>query len=207
MENSTFVTDAEFNNYINLSIAELYDMLCSKTDEDYNISSQSYTLVANQDSYDLPATFYKLRGVDLNLDPLRAVPLKRFEFAERNSVQPLLYGLVDLRYRVRGNKLTFSPVELIEGSSVTLWYIPLPTRLALDADTLEGYNGWEELVIVKAAIKALVKEEQDTSQLQLEYEQLKIRLDQAMDTRDSGSPSKITDNEQYVYPYNLAPRL
>lgn len=207
MENSTFVTDSEFNTYINLSISELYDMLCSKVDADYNINSQTFTTTANVDSYDLPNDFYKLRGVDLLLDPLRPVPLKRFEFAERNSIDPIFFGVVDLRYRVRGNKLTFTPVELMGGQSIRVWYIPLPSQLSSDSDALNGYNGWEELVIIKAAIKALVKEEQDTSQLQLEYAELKQRLEVAMDSRDSASPSRITDNDRYLYPYNIAPRV
>jgi hypothetical protein len=207
MENSTFVTDGEFNTYINLSISELYDMLCSKSDADYNISSSTFTTVTNQDSYNLPVDFYRLRGVDLLIDPLRPVPLKRFEFAERNSIDPQFYGVVDIRYRLRGDKLTFTPTELMGGQSMRIWYIPLPTQLSADNHTLNGYNGWEELVIVKTAIKALVKEEQDTSQLTYEYEQLKLRLEQAMDSRDSASPSRITDNERYFYPYDIAPRV
>jgi hypothetical protein len=207
MENSTFVSDSELNNYINLSIAELYDMICNKVDEDYNITSYTFTTSADVDAYNLPSDFYKLRGVDLMLDTLRSTPLKRFEFAERNSLDPIFVGPVDLKYRLRGNQISFTPAELMGGNNIRVWYIPLPTRLSSDSDTLNGYNGWEELVIVKSAIKALVKEEQDTSQLQLEYAELKLRLEQSMDVRDSASPSRITDNDRNYYPFNLAPRV
>jgi len=196
MENSTFVTDSEFNRYINLSIAELYDMLSEK-DSDYNISSNTFNLVSGTDAYSLPADFYRLRGVDMNVDANNKITLKKFEFEDRNRFNsyPSLAANFDIRYRLRGNQILFSPGENISAQSITLWYIPLPTALSIDTDTLNGYNGWEEIVIVKSAIKALVKEEQDTSQLQLEYEQLKQRLDAAMDQRDSGQPSKIYDNQ------------
>lgn len=203
MENSQFVTDAEFNKYINLSIAELYDMLCEK-DADYNISSSTIALVSGSDAYSLPADFYRLRGVDLNIDANNKITLKKFEFQDRNRFNsyPSLAVNFDIRYRLRGSQILFSPSENISGQSVTLWYIPLPVALSADIDTLNGYNGWEEIVIVKSAIKALVKEEQDTSQLQLEYEQLKMRLDAAMDQRDSGQPSRIYDNQTRsgIYP-------
>jgi hypothetical protein len=204
MENSTFVTDSEFNRYINLSIAELYDMLSEK-DADYNISSSTFSLIPGNDAYNLPVDFYRLRGVDLNIDSNNVVTLKKFEFEDRNRFNsyPSLAENFDIRYRLRGNQIVFSPGENISAQSITLWYIPLPVTLSSDSSTLNGYNGWEEIVIVKSAIKALVKEEQETSQLQLEYEQLKQRLEAAMDQRDSGQPSKIYDNQSSAGFYRL----
>lgn len=194
MENSQFVSDAELDRYINLSISEMYDMLCEK-DEDYNVSEYAISLVPNQDAYDLPVDFYRLRGVDLNIDGNNSITLKRFEFADRNRFNsyPSLAVNFDIRYRLRSNKITLSPKANVSAQNLTVWYTPLPQVLVDDSDVLDGYNGWEEIVVVKTAIKCLVKEESDTSQLQLEYEQLKQRLDSAMDKRDSAEPSKISD--------------
>lgn len=197
MENSNFCTDAELDSYLNLSIRELYDMIVSKFDSDYNISSETFALVQGQDGYNLPADFYKVRGVDLNIDANNVITLKKFEFEERNRFNsyPSLAVNFNIRYRLRGNQIIFSPKQNISAQSVTIWYIPLPSTLEDDSDVLDGYNGWEELVIIKTAIKALVKEEQDTSQLQLEYEQIKQRLESMMDNRDAAQPSRITDNQ------------
>jgi hypothetical protein len=67
MENSEFVTDAELTIYINGSIAELHDLLVASYGSDYFLSSTTFSTVAGTESYSLPADFYKLMGVDVQV--------------------------------------------------------------------------------------------------------------------------------------------
>lgn len=195
MENSGFIQDSELLSYINASIAELYDLLVSKYGEDYFVASPyTITTTTNQDTYALPADLYKLLGVDLQLDTTNNwVSLKRFNFAERNIPQIWDVKFVDfIRYRLFGANIKFSPVPQA-AQTLRLWYIPLPTALALDADTLNGFNGYEEYVVIDVAIKMLNKEESDPSVLMAEKAAMKLRIEQMAEGRDVGQPSTVQD--------------
>ncbi len=59
MVNSRFITDAELNYFINASFGELYDLLVNSRGENYYVSSYNFTTTINQDTYPLPADFFK----------------------------------------------------------------------------------------------------------------------------------------------------
>ena len=138
MVNSTFVSDAELNSYINASYFELYDLLVQKYGNDYYMKEYSFQLVGNQSRYDLPEDFFKLLGVDLEISagPDGYVSLRPFTLAERNrystaNVQTWI-GVTNLRYRISGNKLWFTPSPQT-GQTIRIWYVP---RLAELVDTV-----------------------------------------------------------------------
>lgn len=196
MENSTFISDTELTTLINSSAAELYDLLIGVF-EDYKLTSQTISVVPNTDTYTLPTDFYKLRGVDLVLDSFgNAVTLKPFNFAERNAYlfTPTwnVVGLSYLRYHMQGNSIRFVPVPNTS-QSVKLWYIPAIPTLTLDADTLDGVNGFEEYIVVDAAIKMRIKEESDTMDLERQKALLTARINSMAANRDAGSPERVSD--------------
>lgn len=192
MERSQFVSDTEFNSYINLSGAELHDVLIQKFGNDYYVSSIDIVL-ANQLSYALPNDFYKVLGVDLKLDNNNSLALKKFEFADRNLKNYYYVADADTlpQYKVTGDAIYFVPQGTHSGKTATLWYVPTYTKLLLDTDTLKGFNGWEDYIVVDAAIKALVKEESDTSELFRIKNDLLRRIEAASDNRDSAHPHKM----------------
>lgn len=196
MENSQFVTDSELDRYINLSLSELYDILVSKYGQDYFMTSYDFNTTPGIDAYALPTDCYKVAGVDLKLDSVRFIRLKRFEFAERNRVDyAMTLREIDLKYRLRGDNILFSPIGNMSGRQIRLWYIPKPTQLTATTDTVEGYNGWEEHAIITAAIKCLGKEESDTSTLQVELAKITTRIESMAAARDTQSPMRVYDNE------------
>lgn len=192
MERSQFVSDAEFNTYINLSGAELHDILIQKFGNDYYSNSSNITL-ANQPSYALPSDFYKVLGVDLVLDASNSVALKKFEFADRNMKNYYYVSDHDTlpQYKVTGDAIYFIPQNNHSGKTVVFWYIPVYTKLLTDTDVLKGFNGWEDYIVVDAAIKALVKEESDTSELFKIKNDLLRRIEAASENRDSAHPHKM----------------
>lgn len=216
--NSNFITLPEWNLYINQSMMELYDLLITVY-EDYNIapgavfysdgSTQLFTLPNGVTSfYDrmtgssfVAAPFYKLRGVDLgvNTGPNGWVTMKKFTFNDRNKYfypnsASTIYGVFNAQYRLMGNKIMFIPVPS-SGQPICLWYIPrLPYLLAETDTTSVSISGWIEYVIVDAAIKALAKEESDTSVLMVQKAELKQRIEASAANRDAAEPEYIQDS-------------
>ena len=263
MVNSQFITDAELDDYINSSTAELYDILIQKFGNDYYLSSSTTALVNGTAAYDLPDDFYKLVGVDYQLSSSDSIALKQFNFNERNLSDNINLYYRDLRYRLRGSQILFTPVPATTDNFV-LWYIKNPVKLEqiavtstaeaattvytvsshnfvadvvnkgsdftpagfnveqtvtavtattittdLDSSaltitvdgnlnsTFDGVSGWEEYIVIDAAIKCLQKEESDVSVLMSQKSAIAKRIEAAAENRDAGEPSKVTDVSNY----------
>ena len=200
MENSRFISDAELNRYINASIQELYDLLIASRGENYYVSSYSFTTSTNTDTYALPSGMLKLLGVDYVRGVNSAYSLKSFKWQERNRYREPYYlnDSINLQYQIRGNNLVFMPMP--QGNQqIKVWYIPAATLLTQNTDSFDGINGWEEYVVIDAAIKMLVKEESDTSELMMAKEAMRQRVLQASSARDSNEPARVVDVESNYY--------
>lgn len=199
MVNSQFVTDAELTGYINASYAELYDLLVQKYGDNYYVATP-YIFATDGVSlqYVLPDDFYKLLGVDLQLagSSDSFVTMSKFEFGDRNKYAvpnfQSFYGVTNLRYRINGLKIWFTPTAS-SGQNVRLWYVPKITYLVNGTDTLDGVSGWEEYIVIDAAIKMLQKEESDVQVLMAQKMAMIQRIESAAENRDAGSPPKVVD--------------
>lgn len=196
MENSEFVSDSELTNYINASIAELHDIMIQSYGANYFTKSLEFFTTLNEESYALPADFYKLDGVDAKINNDQWTSLKRFNFPERNRFSDSApwnrLGTKFLYYRLVGANLVFTPVP-DAGTAIRIWYTPVSTKLALDADTLDDLNQYVEYVIVDAAIKMMQKEESDVSVLFAQKQALIKRIEEASQNRDAGEPESVSD--------------
>lgn len=194
---SGFIQKAELTRYINASYTFLYDLLVGAYGNDYYLKSYDFTTDGIKDSYALPTDFYKMIGVDYMNNSDTFLSLKPFQFNERAKYQlgtywSALVGRSGPRYQLRGDDIAFMPKA--DGSyNIRLWYIPACPRLVSDTDKLDGINGWEEFVIVDAAIKMLAKEETDTAELQKEKNELIIRINTMAENRDAGHSFRVTD--------------
>jgi len=76
----------------------------------------------------------------------------------------------------------------------------------ITVDSLDGRNGWEEWVVIDAAIKLLAKEESDTSQLEREAARVWGRITTALQNRDAGQAKRITDvsYNMGLWPYSAS---
>ena len=212
MVNSSFVTDAELNGYIAASLYELYDLLVQKFGDSYYAAGPyQFTTDGVLDQYDLPdgtstyklpdgtttaPAFYKLTGVDLKISGDSWITLRPFVFAERNRWSipnsQTAYGVTNLRYRVLGSHLWFTP-RPSGGQTLRIWYTPRLAAPTADGDTIDGVSGWEEYVVADACIKALSKEESDPSVFMAQKQALLQRIEAAAENRDAGSPQTVSD--------------
>jgi hypothetical protein len=68
------------------------------------------------------------------------------------------------------------------------------TTLSADGDTVDGISGWTEYIICDAAMKCMQKEESDVSVLMAEKQMLIKRIEAMAESRDVGSPARVSDN-------------
>jgi hypothetical protein len=212
--NSQFVTKAEWNNYINQSYYELYDMLITVFEDYYVEQPVFFQTTGNVNQYALPngvntfldssnatitpRALYKLYGVDLGLTGSTNawVTIKKFDMIQRNryvfpQVTSTYLGVFNLRYRVIGDNIMFIPTPSA-GQYIRLWYYPKLKTLLADYDSMDGISGWTEYVITDAAIKALTKEESDTTALMAKKQALIDRIQSSATNRDVGQPDTIS---------------
>lgn len=210
--NSNFVTMPEWNTYINQSYFELYDLLVTTYGDEYFVAEPYKFTTDGTEFFDLPTDFYKLMGIDLGLNGASApnagwVTLKRFNFIARNRyVFPQTpsgyYAVNNPQYHLLGNQVQFIPPPSA-GQVMRLWYVPRMTQLLQDTDMLDGISGWTEYVCVDAAIKALMKEESDTSMLMMRKQGLLKRIEATAQNRDVGEPQTISDTRRYTNLYGF----
>lgn len=193
MENSKFVSDSELLSFINDSAKKLYDILVS-SNEDYSTLIVPFTISSGNTST-LPADCYKVRGIDYSYGG-DWVPLRRFQFAERESYNVRSRTIIDLAYRLVKDQIYILPQDKATGS-YRLWYVPELPDLALDADTIDGKNGFEEYVILDAGIKCKIKEESDTRELVQARNEALNRVTQMAQERDYGGPDRVADVRRY----------
>ena len=194
MENSTFVSDAEIQDYLNSSISELHDFMV-KSYEDYFVSEQTYNAPIATGGANLPDDFYKALGVDYNSGGITST-LRAYSFTERNiynTPYAAIDRLAEPMYKVEGSKIKLIPTNSQSGT-ITLYYVPLPTQFSSTVTEIETIiPGYEEYVVVATAIRMLMKEESDTRQLELEKNQLASRIIRALSPRDTSGSFAIRD--------------
>lgn len=206
---STFLTVPEWNTNINQSAFELYDLLTTQY-EDYFLAPALTINTTSIDStgglslpdgtlYSGAPAFYKLSGVDLGLSGSANsfVTLRKFDFIARNQyvypqITTTFLGVFNLRYRLMGSKIMFTPIPQ-GGQYIRLWYQPRMTMLLQDNDIFDSVSGWEEYIIVDAAIKALQKEEADVSVLAMQKQALIQRIEDSSMNRDVGQGDCVSD--------------
>ena len=194
MENSTFVTDAEIQDYLNSSISELHDYMV-KSYEDYFVSEQTYNAPLATGGANLPDDFYKALGVDYESGGITST-LKAYSFTERN-VYNTPYAVIDRlaepMYKIEGTKIKLIPGNSQSGT-ITLHYVPLATQFSATVTEIENViPGYEEYVVVATAIRMLMKEESDVSALERERQQLASRIIRAISPRDVSGSFAIRD--------------
>lgn len=204
--NSQFVTDAELNDFINDSNAELWDLLVTTYGENYyqkigsDGNGSTFNTVNGTATYALNGTvctandFYKLAGLDVQQGAVW-VPLRRFTNQERTRNQNTNWVIPtfgNVRYRLMGTQLEFIPTP---SGVFTLRprYVPTATILVGDSDTFDSINAWHEYSVCDAAAKVLEKMQLDSSPLVQRKMAMIKRIQDSAPNRDQGEPNRVTD--------------
>jgi hypothetical protein len=189
----SFISDPEWNGYVGAAYQELYGLIVQAFGTDYftqgvepyqfttNGTGQYFPLPDGSATYLLPSgatapAFFKLLGVDLAIPGQNAyVSLKPFAFADRNQWS------------------AFNSSIPPAGQIVRVFYAPRLILPTLDADLIDGVNGWEDYIVSKACMYALAKEESDVSVFMARIAAMEKRLASEVENRDAANSAKIVD--------------
>lgn len=169
VENDPHVAGDELIDLVNEAIPRVWDILVSCAPPDYYSATASFSTVAGQLAYalaDVAPDFYKMRGL-WRMESGAPVSLRDVNASERGAYGPPLGA-----------------------TALTMRYIPCAPKLEADEDTIDGVNGWEELIVLEAAIDILNKQERDPRILMNKRDREEQRI-RAMAYRDAGSPARI----------------
>ncbi len=207
MENSNFIEDPELLNYINEALYTWYDVMVEAY-EDYFLPAEPLVFVlpvGTDGLFDLPEDFYKLAGLDRSVSPGgsdRFYPMTKTAWRGRNNTENTFrYALTaNVTYRIFKDKIQMTPRDSANGT-YQLWYIPLAVPFVDETDSIDTFNGFENLLIVDVAIKMLNKEESDTSSLLMERDRLTKSLDLMKIDRDINESERIEEAHDFAGAY------
>lgn len=193
MVRSQFVSDSELNSYINASAQELYDLLV-EANLDYFTTSIEFTVSGGRGYYQpAESMVYKLRGLDFDIGG-SWTPVWPYEYLERGRLQdgPVSRLTTTVKYRLIGTRIEFLPADQASGT-YRMRYVPFMQVMVHDTDTFDGYNGFEEYIVVDAAMKCKDKEESSVQVLKDQKKALLMRVQAMANTRDYSAPDRIQD--------------
>lgn len=159
---------AEKQRLLNQAIAKYWDLLVRGAPPDYFLTKTSFQTGPDTLEYPLPPDFYKLRRCQVDESNGRRRSLDNMQPDDRIILQ--------------------APVD---AQTVHLEYIPAAPILVDPTDTLDGVNGWEEVIVLEACIKAYRKKNLDPSALAAELQDERARITK-MAYRDAGTPNTLT---------------
>lgn len=205
---SSIFSDGDFNDAINGSISEVYDLQVLAWGENAFLTSSVFPLVSGQQLYTVPQNLYKIFGVDwAQAAGNPYITMENYEFNERNRLNSVNLNIstypggTNMRYCYYGSSnnglsqsLSFMPIPNA-ANQIQLWYVPSPTPLVNDSDSFNFYAGFDEYVILDAAIKACVAEETDVSMFMAQKSALYERLRDSITHKDVNNSHSVTDVE------------
>lgn len=190
-EDSTFVTDEALVDFLNISLAALYDKLVVLW-EDYKIIRDE--VLVNGETFVFGDDFFKLLSFRVQTMDGKFRQLKRCGASDEDYLLNAS-GLrpEEHRYRLEGDRtIRFVPAYASD-TVVKLSYIPLRGPLVDDADSEDWPQGWEEWAVVDVAIKMVSKAEQSTTALEKLQAKAERHLEESAPQRDENDVARVQD--------------
>jgi len=156
-DNSLYWTSAMINDWIESGWALLYDLLSTADPERY-IEPSNVSVVSGTESYNLPATFHREHALWLPDSTADSGYLKapRIDPNELFTVGDAGADVDETFYYTRKGKLYLHPEPGWTGTAI-LQFIPSPTTMTTDNDTIDSINLWtewlSEYVLEKAGLR------------------------------------------------------
>ena len=205
MENSDFVSDTEWATYIQDSMGELFDLCIEGAGEDwFTNATTAQNTVAGTASYTLTppsGTIYKIVLVQTVFNGVtrpirRAVGVIGFQtnlLAGQSGWADEQTTFYRTTHKQGGDvEITFYPTPDSERPFQVI-YVPSPTDIDNGSNLFQGFSGWDEYIVVDAAMKALEKEESNTQALMMRKAQLRERILHHAQTLNMGEGASIVD--------------
>jgi hypothetical protein len=183
VEESDDLTPEVLNDFINGALAELWDILKAKADERL-LTSTTLSVTAGVANVAMPAGFYTMRKLEI-VDTAMPSGYRQLRQISLDATHRFSQ-VVSKRYRywLNAYNITLVPTPTAD-ESLRLWYIPVAPYLDDDADTIDGWNGYEELVTALGFKRILARQDLSTADIERECARLADRVAAASDGRDA----------------------
>lgn len=187
-QSSQFVTAAAVNAMLNGSVALWYGLVVRACPERFE-KVQSITADGSA-SYNLPSDHMGTLSVELAISDLQSIDVPRIMFQERNHLSRAP-GNRAIGYRLAADKLLLLPPP--QSGTYRHVYVPTAPVLTQDSDTVDGVNGWEQLIVYDLAIKMRAKDEAAVTDLERQRDRVELEIEAAISERDMANPQRIVD--------------
>lgn len=203
-ENAGDITDAQIQRLCDQGAAALYDLVLEWQGQEHFATTFAFNTVAQQSLYILPADFYQLLAVRIQIDGFwrSQEPINRVDADIYLNTSTLAYPYVP-GYRLQGLQSGVGqvPVDQIEMLPVPqgvypvqLEYVPNVSTFVSLGDVAYFFdNGWEEWVTADVVAKLLAREESDPSFWLGERANAEARIRALAGSRDRSRPERIID--------------
>ena len=208
MENSNFISDAEWYRSLNVWTAKLWNLLV-KADPDRYTVEETFTADGTTIDFEVAANYYGTVGVDYisNATDGLYVPLPRLVGEEEHRILQTANTGYPVGYTFRYNAVTPS-TQLVRVLPATSYncrhrYIVAPPTYATDgtdsAELVIGVAGLEEYIVIGMAIDARIKEESSVVQLRQSLAEMTQHLEEAAENRSIDSAGHVHDSRKRGY--------
>ncbi len=195
----------ELNGYISASYTWLHDKLV-RSGLGYADTFTMITTDGINEEFNLPKNFYATVAIERQIaaapnaqydDPLaEAMAYDVPRLSRYGGMGISAAGRVAVAFRILGiGKTTRVALYPMPASGIVyrIRYAAAPTDLTDDDQSLDGVSGWEEVVVLHAAIKVLRKEEKNTDGLERDLQLEFSRLDEMVLNRNLHQSMRIVD--------------
>lgn len=199
---SSYISDSEWNVLINEAAEQLHNWIVL-SGEDYLVKRHTIALESDVSEYPLPPDMFKAlkvygKSTTGGTTSYQYWQLRRMMPGEfRPGIPDNSWALASspFGYMISGQKFLITPnVGTDSNASIELWYTPLYTTLNNDADVVTpSVPGADEFVVNQVVINARIKEESDVGPLLVVQNELKLRMQEALISRDLGAARTIVD--------------
>jgi len=175
---------------INQSATGLYDKILLAWGEDYFGTSNALTTGIGKWNNNAPSDFYRILGLDWVQSSGALVTLQPLDWSKRAEYTNQTWSARTPVYHLQRDIIYWYPTPT-SVESVTLNYVP--TLATLDGSTdLEGINGWDEFVVLDAAIKCRESCRMDTTTLMADRDRAEARIIAMAPRRDIRATAKVS---------------
>lgn len=183
-----FISRDMLIDFLDSGWAEVHSLVLD-ADPDRIVSTGSISLTGATDTYPLPSDLFRLRQVDWRSSSsdewTRCEPFSAGERdAWRDTEDPPLY-------RLQGENIELSSET--QAGELRLRYNPAAVRISSSLQSVDGIEGLEELVVLKALRRCKVRADEPTAEVDAEIGLFMSRIKGVARDRDRGSPKRLND--------------
>lgn len=202
-----FMTDAKWTEFINQGCQKVYHLLVKARGHEFYVTQDDFNTVAGTSEYAMPSDHFLT--LSLHVAASSGSSWRRVKGWQESDLGRLWSATrgthSDVYGRVQATNVVLLPTPT-QVFRVRHRYVPTFTKLTADGDTFDGVNGWEEMVVLHAAMAALKKEGSmdEAAPLAAEYAEWKEMIEGLAPHRHLTEPDHIPERyenstEAYIH--------